>query len=142
MRREFFELEQNNSKLCRFLNRWGFWDYGRDYQAGMGLRHAYPFVLAFPHLIWGQREHFRKGLVGTPRKWLSTANPLGFTAIDTPPYFLVERFSCEDAIKATVTIQHLANVRFGICKRDDCRKLFERTTKEKRLYCSPECAPT
>jgi len=52
----------------------------------------------------------------------------------------VELSYCEDAIKATLTIDHLGNVKFGICKRHDCRKLFKRKTAQKRVYCTPECA--
>jgi hypothetical protein len=139
MRDEFFGLEEDDWTLSRFLNRWGIWNYRRGYEAGMGGA-AQPFVLSFPHRIWEQRENFRKALAGSARTWLRTASPLTFSTVDEQPYFLVERFYCEDAIKATITIHHLAEVKFGICKRSDCRKLFERATKHKRLYCSPECA--
>jgi hypothetical protein len=68
---------------------------------------------------------------------LSKARPLSFSTIDQPPYFLVERFYCEDAIQATITIDHLAGRRFGFCKR--CRKQFEQRTEHKKLYCDRKC---
>jgi hypothetical protein len=71
---------------------------------------------------------------------LSTTPDLRISPINERPYFALERFGCEEAIKATITIHHLANEEFGTCKRNDCRKLFERITQQKRLYCSPKCA--
>lgn len=139
MREEFFELENEIWGLSRFLNRWGLWNYKRGYDAGLGeKRHG--FVLAFPHLLWEQREHYRRALTRTPRAWLSAENHLSFSTLSEPPYFIVERFYCEDAIKATITIDHLMNFKFGICKRPDCRKLFKRETQQKRLYCCQYCA--
>jgi hypothetical protein len=96
------------------------------------------FVLAFPHLLWEKREEYRKARESkNARKWLSTALPLSFSPIDKPPYFLVERFYCDDAIQATITIDHLAKRRFGFCKR--CGKQFEQETEHKKNYCSRQC---
>ena len=65
---------------------------------------------------------------------------LNLTRNDVPPYFFIETSHCEEGIEATITIDKLSNVNFGICKRGDCRKLFEFTTKQRRLYCTPHCA--
>lgn len=139
MRDEFLSLENETAALTRFLNRWGLWSHERGYD--VGFRQELPgFVLAFPHLLWERRDHYRRALTRNPRAWLASANHLSFTPINEPPYFLVERFYCEDAIKATVTIDHLANVKFGICKLEDCRKLFKRTSKQRRTYCKPQHA--
>jgi hypothetical protein len=152
MQREFFDMEQDVSMLRRFLNRWGLWNGQRGYDAGyLGLspppegmaRMIHPrlgFALVIPHLLWEQREKYKSALAGKPRAWLGKSSHLSFNTIIEPPYFLVERSYCQDAIEATITIDHLSNVEFGICKRDDCRKLYERTTQQQRLYCSPECA--
>jgi hypothetical protein len=152
MQREFFDMEQDVSMLRRFLNRWGLWNGQRCYDAGyLGLtpppkgmaRMIHPplgFALVIPHLLWEQRERYKSALAGKPRAWLGKTSHLSFSTINEPPYFLVERSYCQEAIEATITIDHLSNVEFGICKRDDCRKLFERTTRQERLYCSPECA--
>lgn len=144
MRREFFDLDEGDWfwSLRHFLNRWGLWSYARGFDMGMSSGNPTPgFVLVFPHLLRQKRDEFRKALEPrSSRRWLTTAPPLSFSTTDKPPYFLVERFYCEDAIQATITIDHLAGKQFGICKRHDCRKLFERTTRQNRLYCSPECA--
>jgi len=58
----------------------------------------------------------------------------------TTPYFSIEASECDAAIRATITIDHLTNSTFGICKRTDSRRLVEFTTKQKRMYCTPDCA--
>jgi hypothetical protein len=139
MRGEFFDLQEEIYELRGFLNRWGLWNWEHGYNTGI-LLDKYPFAIVLMHLLWEQREKYRKALAGKPRAWLGKASHLSFSTINEPPYFLVGRSYCQDAIEATITIDHLSNVEFGICKRDDCRRLYERTTQQKRLYCSPECA--
>lgn len=126
--------------LREFLNRWGLWTSGYGFNAHLmsSIRERPGFVLVFPHLLWERRNEYRKALDRKQaRKWLSTARPLSFTNIDKPPYFLVERFYCEDAIQATITIDHLAERSFGICKR--CQKVFQKETQHKKSYCSERC---
>ena len=101
---------------------------------------SFPGVLISPHRLWSLCDAYIKAAAGSPRSWLTSATPLSLKETDKIPYFIVERSYCEDAIKATITIDHLSKVKFGICKRHDCRKFFKRTTLQKRLYCSPECA--
>lgn len=149
MRDEFLNLDGTDSadpfdwiwNLRQFLNKWGLWQYGLGYYTGMMSTEIPGFAVVFPHQLRVKRNEYRKALEHKgARKWLSTAHPLSFSTTAAPPYFLVERFYCEDAIQATITIDHLAERQFGICKRHDCRKLFEHTTRQWRLYCSPECA--
>ncbi|HEX4320406.1 MAG TPA: hypothetical protein VHZ52_05860 [Acidobacteriaceae bacterium] len=141
MRDDFFNLSQDDDSLRRFLNRWGQWNFSFDFipgarLTGPGLR------VVFPHLLWEERERLRDALISSPRAWLTNASPLTFRQVDTRPYFLVERSYCEDAIKATITIDHLASLKFGICKLNTCRKFFERETRQKKVYCSQKCAHT
>jgi hypothetical protein len=138
MRDEFFALEDDFHATRRFLNRWGLWDFQLLHEKE-SLR-SLPINLAFPYHLWTIRDTYIKAATGSPRAWLSTATPLSLKEAPTVPYHIVERSYCEDAIKATITIDHLSNVKFGICKRHDCRKFFKRTTAQKRLYCSPKCA--
>jgi hypothetical protein len=141
MQREFFEMEQDIIALRSFLNRWGLWNRQRGYHAGMIMGPPpLGFALVIPHLLWKQREEYKSAKAGKPRAWLGKASHLSFSTIDEPPYFLVERSYCQEAIEAMISIDHLSNVEFGICKRDDCRKLYERITRQQRLYCSQECA--
>ena len=136
MRDDFFNLAKETRALTRFLNRWGLWSHLRGYSVPIG-QNSPAFVLAFPHLLWEQRDHYRHALTHAPEAWLRAANHLSFSTLSQPPYFVVERFYCEDAIKATITIDHLSKVKFGICKLKDCRKLFQRKTRQKQLYCKP-----
>jgi hypothetical protein len=139
MLQEFLDLEDDEWewKLWRFLNRWGLWSH--EYGYSVGIRHPLPgFCLVFPHLIREKRDQFRKGLRSTnSRQWLNAAQPLSFSTLDKPPYFFVERCYCEDAIRAVITIEHLAGRRWGFCKR--CQKLFECETAHERNYCSRRC---
>jgi hypothetical protein len=145
MRREFFKLEEETWALSLFLSHWGLWNYSRGYfparSGGMvqELR-AEPFLLVYPHLVWERREQFRRALAGKSHTWLSTARPLSLTTANEPPYFSVAQNCCEEAIEATITIDLFNKAKFGICKRKDCRNLFQRKTKQKRLYCSLKCA--
>lgn len=145
MRDDFLNLPEDEADasawlwgLRRFLNRWGLWNCERYFGVMSGT--AMPrFALAFPHLLRAKRQEYRKSLESrNARKWLSTAPPLSFRPMDEPPYFLVERFYCEDAIQATITIDHLKERRFGFCKR--CGKQFEQETEHRMYYCSRTCA--
>jgi len=115
-------------------------------------------ALVLPHRFWQERAVLRKALLGSSRNWLSsgssfnfdatreipfwlgTNSALGFKVANEPPFCILERSYCQEAVRTTISIDHIEGASFGICKRKDCRKLFERTTKQKRLYCSPECA--
>jgi hypothetical protein len=139
MRNEFLNMEKETDALCSFLNRWGLWSHDRGYHVELDKKMP-GLVLALPHLLWEQRDKYRSALAGSPRTWLSTARPLSFRRIDETPYFIVDRSYCEEALEATITIDHLSNAKFGICKRSDCRRLYVRETKQKRLYCTTRCA--
>lgn len=145
MRSEFLNLEGADSdnsldwprNLCRFLNRWGLWGPEIGFHASLNTQIP-AFAVTFPHLLRQKREEYRKALESkSARKWLSTARPLSFTTIDEFPHFVVERFYCKEAIEATITIDHLAERKFGFCKR--CRKQFEQETEHKKNYCSRQC---
>lgn len=139
MREQFFDLEDSVEATLQFLNRWGMWSarWVEQVSPRPGL---FQHALVFPHRLWSLREAYKKAAAGSPRSWLTRATPLTLREAANPPYFIVERSYCEDAIKATLTIDHLENVKFGICKRHDCRKLFKRKTAQKRLYCTLKCA--
>ena len=142
MQSEYFDMKEDICELQSFLNRWGRWNFEIGYLGPLPLT----FTLIIPHLFWKQREKYRDAKTGKPRSWLchagyqSFSSINGFTSINEPPFIVMARSYCEQAIQATITIDHLSNVQFGICKRDDCRKLFKRITKQKRLYCCHECA--
>jgi hypothetical protein len=137
MRARFFSLEPSIVALKSFLNLWGPWDAERRYPADAYSLESLPFALVVPDAIWRQREVYRKALSGSARSWLSKARPLTFSHLEEWPHFLVERSTCQDAIEATITIDHLRGAKFGFCKR--CRGMFERDTLHKKNYCSRKC---
>lgn len=138
MRDEFLNLEKDVSFLCEFLNRWGMWSDGPGFAREFGISDDLRMLM--PHHAWTLQETFRKALIGSSKRWHSDAKRLVLSQSDERPYFFVDRSYCRDAIEATITIDHLSNAEFGICKRHDCRRLFQHTTKQRRLYCSPHCA--
>jgi hypothetical protein len=145
MRSEFLQLEQETDCLCSFLNRWGHWNNILNESIGNlsceffnGPRD--PINVVIPGLIWSERQRYVNALVGTSHSWLSAASPINLNPTDKPPYLVVDCWSCKNAIESTITIDHLSKVKFSVCKRADCRKLFKRTTRQRRFYCSPACA--
>jgi hypothetical protein len=137
MRDEFLNLRKETRELQAFLNRWGWWWSSRGYSV---FQPSHDFVLIHPHQLWRLQDDYRRALTGSARSWLRMGAFLNLTRNDVPPYFFIETSHCEEGIEATITIDKLSNVNFGICKRGDCRKLFEFTTKQRRLYCTPHCA--
>ena len=139
MRAQFFALKDDLNATSQFLNRWGLWSFQLVREPSPS-HELFPCALISPHRLWSLRDAYIKAAASSPRSWLTTATPLRLKETDKIPYFIVERSYCEDTIKATLTIDHLGNVKFGICKRHDCRKLFKRKTAQRRLYCTPYCA--
>jgi hypothetical protein len=137
MRDEFFGLDERKwiSDLLHFLNRWGLWSKDYGFSSDLGKRLP-GFVVVAPEVMLQKWNAYKKALVNA-ETWLSTADPLTFRTMHKPPYFLVERLYCEDALKATITIDHLKKRRFGFCQR--CGKIFEKEFKKEKNYCSDRC---
>jgi hypothetical protein len=139
MRDEFLNLKHDTEALRRFLNKWGVVNGFQSAIGPVGNRFQQSIQFQLPHLIWKAQMEFRRALVGTRKRWLRS-NLLYLTPTGTPPYLSVDAPNCSCAISATITIDRLSGVKFGICKRKDCRRLFEHTTKHTRFYCSWSCA--
>ena len=137
MRESFFSLKPSISELKTFLNRWGMWNSERHYEANGFSLQSRSLALVVPDAIWRQREAYRKALEGSARSWLRKASPLTFSSLDEWPHFLVERSTCQSAIEATITVDHIRDAKYGFCKR--CRAMFERDTLHKKSYCSRKC---
>jgi hypothetical protein len=147
MRDEFFRLKNDVSDTRRFLDKWGLWNESAGYRVGALtgppplavriLSGSHPFALQFPHQLWKQRESLGKALEGSARAWLKASGGLSLSSIKEMPFFMVERFSCESAIKATITIDHLRGAKFSRC--GNCQTFFEHETLHKKTYCSRRC---
>ena len=138
MRDEFVNLPHDIRNLQKFLDRWGVWERGVGYEVGFSDTPVGCLII-YPHVLWDLQLEFRNALTSSSRRWLSKAS-LFLKKLSVPPYFTVEESFCASAIRATITLDHLGRARFGICKRHDCRRLFERISKQKRIYCGHACA--
>ena len=159
MRDEFLKLDAESVlgwdwSAQLFLNKWGIWESGKGYTEDWALRslprmmppsasvpeqnHERPeFVLVSPHSLKEQQERLRKALLpSNARPWLRS-HPLSLDTANEFPFFRVRSSYCRHAIETTITIDHLAERQFGICKR--CHSIFERETRHKKSYCSERC---
>jgi hypothetical protein len=157
MRDEFFRLEPDpewDLSVQRFLNKWGLWVSERGFhdkwdgnsisnlrllqELASGRKINKPnFVMVHPHQLRWWQKHYRKSLLDrNASNWLSL-HPLHLETAKDPPFFRVLRRYCTTAIEATITIDHLAGRKHGICKR--CHALFEKETKHKKNFCSDRC---
>lgn len=157
MRDEFLSLDADPLSgwiwsVRQFLNKWGLWGVGQEHVEGwppsssMGMARLLAFlpqvdrprlVMLIPHQLKEQQEKYGKALLpSNARNWLRS-HPLNLDTADEFPFFLVRRSYCTDAIEATITIDHLANRQFGICRR--CHGVFEKETRHKKSYCSERC---
>jgi hypothetical protein len=159
MRDEFLNLEADPElgwdwAVRQFLNKWGMWDSDRGFSedwasrpitlmAPSALRQGPKterpdFMLVTPHLLREQQAKYRRALLPShARSWLRS-HPMSLESADEFPFFRVRSSYCSSAIEATITIDHLADIKFGICKR--CHKVFEKEKKYKMSYCSRSCA--
>lgn len=156
---EFLKLEADPElgwdwSARRFLNKWGIWESGKGYSEDWVSRPlagflppstSVPehkddrpdFVLVSPHLLKEQQEKYAKDRLPSNRlPWLRS-HPLSLDTAVEFPFFRVRKSCCADAIEATITIDHLAGLEFGICKR--CHKSFQKETRHKKKYCSEPC---
>lgn len=140
--------------VWRFLNKWGIWESGRGFRedwSALPMRIMSPsaslpeqkidkpdFVLVIPHLLKEQQGKLRRAVLpSNARPWLRS-HPVSLDTANEFPFFRVRRHYCRDAIEATITIDHLGEIKHGICKR--CHKVFEKEKKYKMSYCSRTCA--
>jgi hypothetical protein len=159
MRDEFLNLEADPElgwdwAVRQFLNKWGIWESGRGFSEDWSLRpltliapsalvqqpkiERPDFVLVPPQLLKEQQAKYRRALLpSNARSWLRS-HPMSLESADEFPFFRVRSSYCSSAIETTITIDHLAEIKFGICKR--CHKVFEKEKKYKMSYCSRSCA--
>jgi endogenous inhibitor of DNA gyrase (YacG/DUF329 family) len=137
-----------NFSVRQFLNKWGLWSHDSGFSedwASVPIRmmpllqkHDRPdFVLVTPHLLKEQQEKYRNALQPSHRHSWLRSHHLSLDPTDDFPPFVVRASYCSQAIEATITIVHLAGLKFGICKR--CGSAFEKETRHKKSYCSERC---
>lgn len=142
MRREFLSLRADTDSvwiqdLCQFLNKWGLWDDDKGFIDDWASPARRIGRLIVPHLLKEPQKIINSApLSRNRRKWLSS-HPLNLQTADEPPFFFVAKNYCAETIKATITIDHLEGLQFGICKK--CNKLFQQKTRREKNYCDERC---
>lgn len=140
MREEFFRLKVGNTKtLLAFLNKWGAWCLFTDPLTTWD-RHPRNQATWRPQEIWHRQQLFLEG-VRNPEWWLSqtATNIVTRHTQNKFPYQMCLASSCEFAMRMTITIDLLNEVKFRICARPDCFNVFAVTDPRKR-YCEQYCA--
>jgi hypothetical protein len=136
LRSSFLALKQTSRTLVKFLNMYGNWD--QDLVAARSNRDG-PAIIPVDE-IWMDQQGFKQALSSKPTKWLDVMGPyFDFVTQHDVPHFVHIDNCIRDAIRTTITIDFLRNVRFRICPRVDCGLPFPADRKGKR-YCSQYCA--
>ncbi len=127
LRDAFLRITPEPRQILNFLNRWGRWKTNN-----------YVRLEDFVDL----QKIVRNALASsTPEEWFKWHDELDlwWDRKTEFPYFSFETFDCEPAIRMTVTIDLLRQVKFRICARADCVQPFSITSAHKRKYCTQYC---
>lgn len=126
MREEFLKLKPQCEDAIAFLKKWGRWNVG----SFLELRE-----------IFDLQQAISKALTSPAGIWLSSelsVPPFGRRTKEYP-YFTYLTDSCEIALRLTVTIDLLRNIKFKLCARPDCGQTFAIESKHTKMYCSDRC---
>ncbi len=131
MRKDFFHIRRGDTDaLLKFLNKWGKWRAGNA-----------PMLERVAEL-WEKYDLLRSAVRGPLSEWMKDAAN-GLLRHADPrveyPYHVLTTFGCEQAIRATITLDLLHKEKFAICARPDCRAPFQIESQHKRKYCSQYC---
>ena len=126
LRDDFLQLKPNYEAAKAFLSKWGRWNNSDFIELGE--------VLQF-------QEAIRQALISPAANWFASTMsipPLG-RPIQEFPYFGFLTDLCEVALRLTVTIDLIRDVKFKLCARPDCGQPFAITSKHQKSYCSEQC---
>lgn len=150
MRREFLELENTSRALASFLTKWGDWNVGLLHEVSKpflappaGLDEVPLPMPSYvrPETLWHEQEFFRNALTQKPARWLAQHAKLPSPhSINGAPYFGLTDSFCTSAIQTTITLDHLREVEYRICARDDCARPFQVQSAHGQTYCTQGCA--
>jgi hypothetical protein len=138
LRNDFLALDGSTAALATFLNRYGDWSRGCSTRA----EHTQGDPVVVPPLaILKAQGAIKVALTVGADEWFSRY-PHESTTFSTRqkfPHFYHQDSFCVDAIRTSIMIDFLRNVKFRICPRLDCGRPFAAERKGKR-YCSQYCA--
>lgn len=125
LRDDFLRVTPDAKSVLGLLNQWGRWD---------------DLVAYTLREILGFREIVRRALLSPPEDWLSEEHwTFDLDQKSEYPYITMETVKCKSAIRATITMDMLRQVKFETCARPDCGQPFPIMSKHKRKYCSQYC---
>jgi hypothetical protein len=138
LRDEFLAVEHNSGAVLDFVNR-NYWE-------------GSPF-----HTVedfWRWQTLIRKAILNSYTQWAKMEAEFGYkmisrllTALDINVKWngkqlsgTVEVHTPMQAILATLYLDKIAKVRFAVCARPDCDRIYGIKTRHKRKYCRQYCA--
>jgi hypothetical protein len=133
MRQEFFQLRRGDAgTLLEFLNKWGLWRSGNM-----------P-IIEQAAAIWKKHDLFRLAVKRPIAEWLQDefngVLRYAYPRLQQYPFHVLTVSGCEQAIRVTITLDLLRQVKYSICARPDCQTPFAVESQHKRKYCCQYCA--
>jgi CGNR zinc finger len=141
LREEFLKTSQSKEDVLGFLNQYGYWD-SVDYLGSFWDFREWQSIirelLIFPAAKWKQlgEKHDTKKIQRVLERNLFG---LYFDCEESLPVGVVPIGSILDLLLASIYIDKITGVKFGVCKRPDCRQVFVYSSRHRRIYCEPYC---
>ncbi len=126
MRDDFLGIQPNSESCLAFLRRWGQW-------SRLGLVQVSD--------VASLQSAVRQGMSSSPSTWFQSDYVYSPTwrRRSEYPWFGMLTDTAEVALRMTVTIDLLNEVKFKKCARIDCGQLFAESRRDRR-FCSRDCA--
>jgi hypothetical protein len=139
VRQEFLRLRRTTDQLLGFLNKWGQWSLhtrpSRPFATNSRQSKEFDIAFVLPDSIWADQGPFAQALLSTPSDWFARTPPANFLPKETFPYYVCLVSTCREAIRTTITVDFLRDLKFRLCALKDCNQPFSIESKHKRKYC-------
>jgi hypothetical protein len=151
LRQQFFDLAEDTEDLLKFLNRFGAWNYRKEYgywrsehlDADSEDRRSFPKFIELPDHFWSFRSYLKRRIEKASddlSTWFNgLLEPPRLEQIPTYPYHAISLSYVEEGLITSLSLELLREVRLALCARPDCRKPFS-ITRTGKLFCSEKCA--
>jgi hypothetical protein len=151
LRQQFFDLAEDTEDLLKFLNRFGAWNYRKEYgywrrehlDADSEDRRSFPKFIELPDHFWSFRSYLKRRIEKASddlSTWFNgLVEPPRLEQIPTYPYHAISLSYVEEGLITSLSLELLREVRLALCARPDCRKPFS-ITRAGKLFCSEKCA--
>ena len=138
VRDEFLRVN-SDTELKAFLEKTGCFNQS-DFAVGdlQSWQSLFKALMTTPPPEWSETlQASEKSLVEAALAHRNLSMHLPLDGVRSLPTMLV--FNTLEAIMASILTDHLHGVRYAICGREDCAKLFPVKTKRARLFCTQYC---